>query len=65
MVNSFEAGLNEDIPIKNLEWLEGEKAIDYLLAMIFAQKFSSLNRELMTKQILESLAHRKGVQKKN
>ena len=60
-----QAGLGEDIQLRNLEWLEGEHAIDYLLAMIFAQKFASLNRELMADQIFNSMAHRRGVRRKD
>lgn len=60
-----DAGLNENISIKNLEWLEGEQAVGYLLAMVFAQKFASLNRETMAEQIFKSLSHRRGVRRRD
>jgi RNA-splicing ligase RtcB len=50
-----EAGTDVGVAVKDMEWLEGRKAVDYLTDMIFAQVFASFNRSLMLRSFGDAL----------
>lgn len=47
-------GIVKDMKTDGLEWLEGDKAVDYLFDMVFAGVYSSLNRKYIAKIIIEA-----------
>lgn len=48
-------GLNFDVDVKGLEFLEGNLAMDYFFDMIFAQQYARLNRLIIGKIIMNSV----------
>ena len=47
-------GVNFDIDIKGMEFLEGQQAMDYLFDMIFAQQYARMNRKMMGELIIKN-----------
>lgn len=48
-------GLNFDVDIKGLEFLEGKEAMDYLFDMIFAQQYARMSRKIMGEIIMKNV----------
>ena len=48
-----ELGLNSDVNMKGMEYLQDKEAFDYLVDMIFAQQYAEFNRSEIVKTILE------------
>ena len=48
-----EAGIGIGVSIKELEWLENSRAVDYLLDMLFAQVYAEVNRQIIVDKIIE------------
>lgn len=51
----IELGLDSDINIRGMEYLEGQEAFNYLVDMVFAQHYAEFNRNEIIKTILEIL----------
>lgn len=50
-----ELGLDFEIDIKGLEYLEFDKAMDYLFDMVFAQQYAVMNRKIMSELIMRNI----------
>jgi hypothetical protein len=51
-----ELGLDFEININGMEYLEGQSAIDYFMDMIFAQSYAKFNRQVIIDKIIKSLS---------
>lgn len=54
--SKHELGIDYDININNMEYLEDQYAIDYYMDMIFAQSYSKFNRSIIMNNILNVLS---------
>jgi len=52
----IELGLNFDININGMEFLEGQDAIDYFMDMIFVNGYAKFNRKTIADNILKALS---------
>jgi RNA-splicing ligase RtcB len=48
-----EAGIGVGVSIRELEWLEDARAVDYLVDMLFSQVYAEVNRQAMVNKIVE------------
>jgi len=58
-----ELGLDSDVDLRGMEYLEGEDLKNYLIDMVIAQVYASFNRKHMMDIICEVLGGIKGVEK--